>query len=45
VNVADWEELPRKPVIVTAVLAETEDVLTVKFANPWPAGTLTIAGG
>src|SRR4051794_29282275 len=45
VKVADLVMLPANAVIVTGVFAVTADVVTVKFACVWPAGTLTIGGG
>jgi len=44
VRVADCVALPKTPVMVTGVVVETENVVTVKLAKPWPAGTLTIGG-
>ena len=43
VIVADWLT-PYVPVIVTDVSAVTGDVVMVKLAKPWPAGTVTLAG-
>src|SRR5262249_10909367 len=45
VKFADCVELPKKPVIVTDVLVDTGDVVTVKLAKPSPPGTSTIGGG
>jgi hypothetical protein len=44
VRLADCVELPKKPVMMTGVFVETGNVVTVKLAKPWPAGTLTIGG-
>src|SRR4051794_28351246 len=45
VRVDDLVTLPENAVSVTGVLAVTGDVVTVKLAWLWPAGTVTIGGG
>jgi hypothetical protein len=44
VRLADRLALPKKAVMVTTVFAETGNVVTVKVAELWPAGTLTTGG-
>ena len=44
VTVADLVVLPEKAVMVATVLTETADVVTVKVAWVWPAGTVTMGG-
>ena len=41
VRLADRVALPRKAVMVTGVFVDTDDVVTVKLAEPCPAGTVT----
>jgi len=43
VSVADCEE-SSMAVIVTGVLEETDDVVTVNLAEVWPTGTATVPG-
>src|SRR3954454_6816298 len=44
-RVDDLGTLPENAVTVTCVFAAPGDVVTVKFAWLWPAGTVTIGGG
>ena len=44
VTVADLVVLAENAVMVTGVLAETGDVVTVKVAWVWPAATVTMGG-
>ena len=45
VRLADRVALPKEAVMVTGVFVDTGDVVTVKLAEPWPAGTVTTPGG
>jgi len=45
VRLADRVAVPRMAVMVTGVFADTGDVVTVKLAEPWPAGTVTTGWG
>src|SRR2546430_8387764 len=45
VRLADRVALPRKAVMVTGVFVDTGDVVTVKVAETWPAGTVTTGWG
>src|SRR5262249_29883188 len=44
VNDPDWLPFPNVPVTVTTVLCVTADVVIVKVADVWPAGTVTNGG-